>query len=324
MSQKLDQGLPVELLKKISKLYAINIQDLKDLDGIENDVYGFDRAKESFILRIGSTEHMSISLVRAEVDWVDYLGKNGVPVASPVASLNGRLVEPVQHEEKSYVVVCSTKLKGEHISMRDPLAWRDDLIIHWGQLVGRMHRATKEYVPSADRRYAFNITLPHIRRMLPHEGEETIANLAAAFKGLDDLPKDKQSYGLIPSDIHSGNFFVDGNEITGFFDFDRCCYKWFVSDIAVILFYPLYASPLKESEAKQKAFVRYFVPLFMRGYERENQLPAGWQDQIEMFLRVRDAILYMYCPPHLLHMRFPHGIMGRQPYLSVGDEIKDI
>ena len=63
MSQKLDQGLPVELLKKISQLYAINMQDLKDLGGMENDVYGFSRGKESFILRIGSTKHMSISLV---------------------------------------------------------------------------------------------------------------------------------------------------------------------------------------------------------------------------------------------------------------------
>jgi len=157
--------------------------------------------------------------------------------------------------------------------------------------------------------------------MRPRDRAEIVAKLAAVFEELDGLPKDRDAYGLIHSDIHVGNFFVDENKITGFFDFDRCCYKWFVSEIAVILYYPLYMSPLAEDPAKQKAFVSYFLPLFMQGYERENRLPAGWQEQLELFLRVRDAILYIYCPPHLPNERFLTRIMGQAPYLSLGDEI---
>lgn len=51
--------------------------------------------------------------------------------------------------------------------------------------------------------------------------------------GLHALPKDADSYGLIHNDFNDGNFTVDyDNDNITAFDFDDCCYFWFMYDIA--------------------------------------------------------------------------------------------
>jgi Ser/Thr protein kinase RdoA (MazF antagonist) len=51
---------------------------------------------------------------------------------------------------------------------------------------------------------------------------------------LRSLPTPVDGYGLLHTDLHHGNFFVDEGRITAF-DFDDIGYNWFASDIAVLL-----------------------------------------------------------------------------------------
>ncbi|MFX0117599.1 MAG: hypothetical protein ACFFB3_23845, partial [Candidatus Hodarchaeota archaeon] len=69
-----------------------------------------------------------------------------------------------------------------------------------------------------------------------------------------------------------------------------------ISEIAVALYYPLYLSPLRQNPAAQKTFLHFFLPVFWEGYERENQLEPFWEETLNTFIKVRDAILYMYLP----------------------------
>ncbi|MHA2295082.1 MAG: phosphotransferase enzyme family protein [Candidatus Hodarchaeales archaeon] len=138
---------------------------------------------------------------------------------------------------------------------------------------------------------------------------------------IEKLPKTKDSFGLIHSDLHAGNFLVENNRITTILDFDRACYKWFISDIAVALYYPLYMSQLIESQKAQKEFVSYFLPLFCEGYESENKLEPIWKDELNTFIGVRDAVLYMYLPRADQFKRnlevIKHRIIGKESYLDV-------
>jgi Ser/Thr protein kinase RdoA (MazF antagonist) len=77
------------------------------------------------------------------------------------------------------------------------------------------------------------------------------------------------------------------------FDFDDSCYKWFISDIAVFLYYPLYKSRLVTNQEHQKAFIEYFLPHFWKGYCSENRLGEEWTSKIQQFIKLRDAHLYI-------------------------------
>ena len=69
------------------------------------------------------------------------------------------------------------------------------------------------------------------------------------------------------------------------------CYKWFISDIAVFLYYPLYKSRLVTNQEHQKEFIEYFLPQFWNGYCSENRLSEEWTSRIQQFIKLRDAYL---------------------------------
>jgi Ser/Thr protein kinase RdoA (MazF antagonist) len=103
------------------------------------------------------------------------------------------------------------------------------------------------------------------------------------------LPKDRNSYGLIHGDAHPWNLLLHkGNIILT--DFDFCEYNWFVSDIAVALFYALMA-PIEGMD--KISFARCFMENFMSGYGKANNIEAYWMKQIATFLRLRMASKYV-------------------------------
>lgn len=186
-----------------------------------------------------------------------------------------------------------------------------------------MHSLAKNYIPGESKRYRFYIPLDLVKRLLPSESEDVINKVAAITGELGNLPKSKDSYGLIHSDLHIGNFMIDDtNKITALLDFDRCCYKWFIADIAVTLYYPLYmTNVLVDKPDAQKEFIDYFMPLLWEGYEKENKLDQSWKEKIGAFITLRDAVLLMYAPRG---DRFQRGIkairnriMGNTSYIEI-------
>ncbi|MDB5083185.1 MAG: putative phosphotransferase enzyme family, partial [Bacilli bacterium] len=101
------------------------------------------------------------------------------------------------------------------------------------------------------------------------------------------LPKDKDSYGLVHSDLHQKNFFVQNGSITAF-DFDDAGYHFFISDISIIL-YSAICYPAKKSD-DQSEFAKLFFHHFMEGYHSENRLDSFWYDTIPDFIRMRHAL----------------------------------
>ncbi|MFW9986731.1 MAG: phosphotransferase enzyme family protein, partial [Candidatus Odinarchaeota archaeon] len=143
--------------------------------------------------------------------------------------------------------------------------------------------------------------------------------ISKLFQEIESLPKDEEAYGLVHGDLHTGNFFVENDRITALLDFDRTCYKWFVSEIAVALYYPLYNTLLNQSRNAQEEFVKKFLPLFMKGYEEENTLDSVWMKKLNIFIQVRDVILFMYLPKELKDFKKNHRlrILGKEPYVDV-------
>ncbi|MFW9992050.1 MAG: phosphotransferase enzyme family protein [Candidatus Odinarchaeota archaeon] len=311
-----------EYINQICERYGIKPENLSFIGGLENFVYAFQKNNRDYILRIGYDSHMSFDLVQAEIDWILYLTKGNVPVVRPIPSSKGAFVEKIDIEgTDTYLnAVAFEKAKGQHLDHHDPRKWNEEFIKQWGKIVGRMHVLAKDYTPKSAKRYEFNPQVD-VQELLAHEEKETIDRISTIFQNLEKLPKTKDSFGLIHSDLHAGNFLVEENSITAILDFDRACYKWFISDVAIALYYPLYMSQLQNSQKAQKEFIGYFLPLFWEGYESENRLEPFWKDTLNTFITVRDAILYMYLPRADQFRRdlesIKRRIIGKDPYIDV-------
>jgi Ser/Thr protein kinase RdoA (MazF antagonist) len=288
--------IPIKYLNRIGDLYGFDPDILSYVGGFENRVYSFSKNNQEYFLRIGDSKHMAFDLVKAEIDWVVYLAGNNIPVVKPVLSENGNYIEKVEIDDGYLNVVLFEKAKGEHLDHRNPQNWSDELIMEYGRTTGKMHALSKSYEVNESKRYEFKPALD-IEYLLKNEDKRTISIISNHFQEIEKLPKDKEGYGLVHGDLHTGNFFVQDDKITALLDFDRTCYKWFISEIAVALYYPLYLTHLKENKEEQKKFVKRFLPLYMKGYETENKLDSLWMEKIDIFIKVRDAILFMYFPP---------------------------
>lgn len=170
-----------------------------------------------------------------------------------------------------------------------------------------MHRLTKAY------RHSPGISRPHwddeelfeIEKIKPDIEGKIIAYRDQVVTAISQLPKTNDNYGLIHSDLHSGNFLVYEGELN-LFDFDDCAYHWFASDIAIPLYYILFQRDLHMLEGRDE-FAEKFFTEFLEGYQKENKLVAGTIETIPWFLRLRDIVLLS-----VLYKKFDFSSLNEQ------------
>jgi Ser/Thr protein kinase RdoA (MazF antagonist) len=203
---------------------------------------------------------------------------------------------------------------------------------NWGQVLGQMHRLTKTYKPLSEsiRRpdwhtWEYYSGFPYAERLpaIQKKYDRLIAELHA-------LPKDTDSYGLIHNDFNDGNFTVDydNGDIT-VFDFDDCCYFWFMYDIACAweggigrtMFRPL---------AERRDFMDRYMEQVMTGYNRENTLSDDWLARLPLFLRLIQMQELMHFAQYLddpdeelqSELRYKiHCIENDIPYMGFYDDV---
>lgn len=279
-----------EILKKAALPYEMDEGSLKKIGGFENYVYGYTKGEKEFILRITHSSHRTDGMMRSELHWVNYLSLNGAAVCCPVPSKNGQLVERVEADDDYFLTSAFQRAPGSHIKAEDKT---DALYEEWGRCIGMLHRLTKDYVPDKNypRRQSWyeDPIFYKAKEYLPAEDAWIADKLFQLTENIKRLPKDRDSYGLMHTDVHSGNFYFKDGKIT-IFDFDDCSYQYFISDIAIALFYCLlYIEPVQE----RKDFAYGFLKAFLRGYRKENTLSVYWLEKLPDFLKLRELELYV-------------------------------
>lgn len=284
-----------EALETAARLFGTSKEKLgkfDDYEGCANLVYHYEHEGQSRVLRLSYRPDRPLEVIQAELHFVEYLAEGGVRVSRPVPSILGNLVEVIPAGNIPFVAAAFVKGKG----MRVPdngYSYRQGVPIeeyfqNWGQVLGQMHRLAKTYQPvSASikrpewHQWEYTRGFPYGER-LPVIGEkydQLIAELHA-------LPKDADSYGLIHNDFNDGNFTVDydNGDIT-VFDFDDCCYFWFMYDLACAweggigrtMFRPL---------TERRDFMARYMEHLLTGYTRENTLSEEWLARLPLFLRL--------------------------------------
>jgi len=137
--------------------------------------------------------------------------------------------------------------------------WNETVFCNWGNTIGKMHRMTKKYLPpeGAYKRPLFEdnfISLDH------YENIPTVyKKMAQIQKDILTLPRDRDSYGLIHSDMHQYNLLINKGSIS-VLDFDDCIYGFFALDIGIALYHALWWGLPDDNSKKTSSHEKLLKP----------------------------------------------------------------
>lgn len=277
-----------QLVSKAANLWS-SCGKIELLDDVANFVYQFQSEKRWKILRITHSSHRTEDQIVAELDWVNYLHENGVPVAQPYLSKNERFTEVFPVLDSYFTAVAFNFAPGQLIESADPDQWNPALFHNLGQIMGKMHQATKAYNPVhlSQRRPTWfdDDLLKNARQYLPPDQAAVADEIHEILQQFSQLPTSPDDYGLIHNDVNPTNFHLDNRQII-LFDFDDCAYNWFINDISVAM--PLYSRMFSEPDWEQR--INEYVCWFMHGYKEENQLDDKWLHLLPTCMRLQNLI----------------------------------
>jgi Ser/Thr protein kinase RdoA (MazF antagonist) len=198
--------LKTEHLREATGLWDATGVEPSLISDVENFVYSLTHQGEERILRLTHSSHRTADLVRGELEWMDYLHRNGVSVARSIPSAAGRLVEVIAAGETCFIATLFEKAKGTRVRSNDPEVWNERLFRNWGRALGRMHALTHRYEPSDPvfRRPQWDADdlLVHAERYLPPEDGAAREALAECLAWPGALPREPDGYGLVHRDVH--------------------------------------------------------------------------------------------------------------------------
>ena len=274
-------------------------------DASHSYVYDCMRDGNPYILKITHTLHRQPHHILGELEFINFLADGGVTVPRAVPSVNGNLVETISlaHPRHSraggnppgeFIVVAYEKAQGALVDWR---AWTPRMFEQWGSLIGKMHTITKDYQPSdesARRRFWHQDTDWNTDAEVYRERPQFREKARRTRDWLLSLPTDRDSFGLIHSDLHQWNFFYHYGSILPF-DFDNTHYDWFISDFTTVIInvvncqqhhyrrgeYDYWAAGVPMTDIE---FLDYFFTPFIEGYRQHNRLAPIWMRHLPAFL----------------------------------------
>ena len=293
------------VLEKVINEVNGDYSSLKLLGGFNDSVYEVKINNHSFIIKFYLASQNNKSLIIGELDWINYLSKNGINVAKPVYSLQNNLIEEIKENDSLYYYVIFEKVEGNFI---DDKNWDKNLIQNWGQSMGKMHNLAKDY-QVLGKGQVINWAENDILIEPPTIASDSVLEKWKYYKEkLRNLPTHKECYGIIHNDLHHKNLFFNNGEVQ-LFDFGDIEYSWFSYDITISLYHSIQAISFS-SEKEKLNFAYKFLINFIKGYKLENRISDEWINKINFFLDYRQIYSYLYFLKHLDIDNISKGIKG--------------
>ncbi|NOU72542.1 phosphotransferase [Paenibacillus sp. LMG 31458] len=273
--------------------FGVSPKELTFIGGFQNFIYSYNRDKLKYILRFTPSTLRTWDGLAAEIEWIRYLSENGLSVSDSVYSVDGKDFERIQGNMIDFYVTSFRHAPGRKIGYPECLG-NSILYEQCGRMTGRLHDLAKEYKPTAKRHtWENNEYLLRARNYIPSEQQQILLALDELKSLLASLPVTVDNFGLIHGDINVGNFTVDESGEITLFDFDECQYSWYTEDIAIQLYYLLYVFG-EDSKSERKVQYELFIKHFEQGYTEDGrQMPEGWKEQLGLFLRLREIIVFV-------------------------------
>jgi amicoumacin kinase len=237
------------------------------------------------VLKVMHPSHRPFDQLEAEIDWIVFLSSKSVGVPRIYASMNSLWVERVPAGDSYFSVVSYEKLIGEPIG--DDL-WNETLFCRWGNLIGQLHRLSREFVPKKRRYTWYESDFLNLEAYIPMTDPEIRTNAERIVQTVKELPLSDFQYGLIHADVYQENLFWAKGELL-LFDFDNCEYGHYISDIATAF----YAALWRELDHPKPAeFAERFLRALLLGYREQHDLSRTEIEALPLFLQLREVLIY--------------------------------
>lgn len=204
-----------------------------------SDIYLIEAQSQSYILKISHHHWRSKSEIQFELEFLDFLHHQSIPVANPLTTKTEELFVTVRAVEGDRYAALFPYAPGE-VPQGD-LSLDQSKIM--GQTLGKIHQVALEFDnqtqrQSLDTKHLLDDSLKVIRPYLGHHSSDldylntTIEHIKLQLTYLEKI---SPLWSVCWGDPHSGNVhFTTDNHIT-LFDFDQCGYGWRIFDIAKFL-----------------------------------------------------------------------------------------
>lgn len=289
MEKWIDELKTDEVLQKAAEFFNTDKEKLNIIGGFENYVYDYKLNDKEYVLRMTHSSHRSKDQLFGELEWLEFLYENGADVYKPVHSVNDSLVEEIKVKDSSFFIVSFEKAHGKQIWGKD---YDDEYLYKWGKAIGHMHKVTNGFKPSRPEYERIHWYDDQITAgtFIPESDKKILKVLDETITHIKSLPADDTSYGLIHTDVHSGNMIYDEQKNLKIIDFDDAAHMYFISDLTIAIYYGtwhLSNDPEKRAEFGKKIFKK-----IIEGYREEYSLDKKWFAEIPHFLKLRDLTLY--------------------------------
>lgn len=196
---------------KIFETVGVEFEAALDLEGFENFVYGVDNC----VIRITHESHRTQRQILGELEFLRYLKACGAAVAGPIQFDSGDEIITMGDFH-----VCQFE-RATGVAAAMELPFTQAVIKQWGRCIGVFHRLAHDFKPiyqrqswRQDENHQFDARIPIDQTVVLQRSKELMTRLSK-------LEGSSNSYGLIHSDAHAGNYVDDKGSLT-FFDFDDC------------------------------------------------------------------------------------------------------
>jgi Ser/Thr protein kinase RdoA (MazF antagonist) len=257
------------------------------LRGSMSDVYRLDTRDAAYILKIYLHNRHPMRAIQAEVDFLNDLLDQDIPVAVPVANNDATYVNEMDAPEGVRYAVLFNAIEGE-----SPQETNLEHSRIFGQLVGRLHtcsdRSSKKYNRwHLDEHYLVEGPLACMRPYLEHRQKDwdyfraVGSELEARLHAL--VSRESPEYGLCHGDIHAGNALFDKNGRLTLYDFDSFGYGWRAIDIGV---YHVSYNWMDLSRKVRREKDRFWQA-FVEGYDTQRPLSSNELAAAQLCLPIR-------------------------------------
>lgn len=290
------------ILSQAAQRFDLELSSLRPLGGMEGMALAYKRGDASYVLKVTPSDKSNpdqVSQIEAKYRFITYLADNGVRVAKLIPSPGGNWVEIVETNERDYLVSTATKAEGNHVDLHDSAQSKPDFFQAWGRVTGQMHRLAQTYETWVKDPGDGTQPSPIFDWAQEHESfrkwcqfDDVREKWVALGAKIETLPLERTGYGLIHNDLHPWNFLVDDHGEITVIDFDVCTYHFFVKDIAIALFFANWVGNPGKGRSKDD-YLTFFLQHYMKGYAAENDLDEFWFQQIPLFLKHHQILLFI-------------------------------
>lgn len=256
-----------------------------------NAVYPFAVHGKRHFLRLAPVEEKQKKNLMGELEFLQYLGREGYGAMKPVAAKNGELLLTLNTKWGDYYVSVFEGVGGISIEDTD---YREDIMLAYGKALGRLHNLSMNYQPE-NRKWSYVEALEWIKTVLakyknqyPEKGlslEKMQKEAETVEQELSKLKQTKETFGLVHYDFEPDNVFyneADGN--CQVIDFEDGMYHFFMVDIEQVLDS---ISEELEGEAFEQA-----KKYFLQGYKSEKALEPDYEEKFVLMRRFCNLFSY--------------------------------